>query len=1000
MCYPAGHVTRVVTAAVSALLLMALLIATARAEEAPTLKGVALIIGQSRYAHVTPLANPATDARAVNGLLTALGFDTRTVTDRDADKLKRDLDRFAEDAEGADVALLYYSGHGIEAGGENYLIPTDADPSSLDEAGERLVPLSKIMDRLKRGVPVTILLLDACRTNPFPPNAALKISKQASSTPLSPIGLGAPRGMRVVEEQAPTDNLGMVIGLAAEPGRAALDGEPGGNSPYAAALLRHFSAIKGEEFGTVMRMVTEEVYLATKTRQRPWINESLRRLLYFGGAGQDAGGESGLITQERRHLLLTITDLPLAKRQQVEAIAEKDGVPLDALFSVLRSLGETDMPDDPVALDKFLRKQAETLRKMAADRNALRSDNARIAQFVSAADRATDQGAIATARSFLDQAVAIVEQGQMSADDTGGDTTERRITDAAVYGLRAKTASLGLDYLAAANDYGRAFELIEKKNNALAWDYKFEAGNMLFAQGDTRKDTGSLKRAVQAYETALSFISQKYDSRNWARTQLNLGNTLQALGENEMGSDKLLQAAAIFKAALVVISREIDPVGWSMAQTGLGGALQLLGDREAGSESLNQAVSAYRAGLEAISREENPIHWGTVQHNLGVTLFTLGQREAGTATLHEALEAYRAAMQELSRDKFPDEWARAQNNLGNALRVLGEREGGTDRLQDAVAAYRAALEIEMRAKMPLRWAVTQSNLGTALRSIGERENGTQSLEESVAAYHAALEELTPDLAPLDWSMAQNNLGNALTTIGQRDGNIVRFKEAVAAFRGALQQRSREQTPTLWAQTQNNLASALALIGQQENDTASLEKAAAAFRAVMQVRTRADAPYQWALAQSNLGSVLQELGEQRNDVSLLTDAVSAHRSALLELTRERVPQEWSKVQNNLGNALRSLGERETGTRSLKQALTALRAALEERSREQSPYQWARTQVNIGLTLLTLSKRGGGNKVADAAIAAFKEALSVFQEANATRDIARVANLLAEAHALKR
>jgi hypothetical protein len=82
------------------------------------------------------------------------------------------------------------------------------------------------------------------------------------------------------------------------------------------------------------------------------------------------------------------------------------------------------------------------------------------------------------------------------------------------------------------------------------------------------------------------------------------------------------------------------------------------------------------------------------------------------------------------------------------------------------------------------------------------------------------------------------------------------------------------------------------------------------------------------------------------------------------------------------------------------LTALRAALEERSREQSPYQWARTQVNIGLTLLTLSKRGGGNKAADAVIAAFKEALSVFQEANAPRDIARVANLLAEAHALKR
>ena len=76
-------------------------------------------------------------------LLTDLGFDARSVTDRDADKLKRDLERFVEDAEGADVAFLYYSGHGIEAGGENYLIPIDADLSSLDDAGETLVPLSR-----------------------------------------------------------------------------------------------------------------------------------------------------------------------------------------------------------------------------------------------------------------------------------------------------------------------------------------------------------------------------------------------------------------------------------------------------------------------------------------------------------------------------------------------------------------------------------------------------------------------------------------------------------------------------------------------------------------------------------------------------------------------------------------------------------------------------------------------------------------------------------------
>ena len=83
-------------------------------------------------------------------------------------------------------------------------------------------------------------------------------------------------------EPASNESLGTVIGFAAEPGQPALDGDKGSNSPYAAAILRHLSAMQGEEFGLVMRMVTEEVYLKTKTQQRPWVNESLRKQLFFG----------------------------------------------------------------------------------------------------------------------------------------------------------------------------------------------------------------------------------------------------------------------------------------------------------------------------------------------------------------------------------------------------------------------------------------------------------------------------------------------------------------------------------------------------------------------------------------------------------------------------------------------------------------------------------------------------------------------------------------------
>ena len=86
-----------------------LLVLPGAAEDGRPLRGVALVIGQSDYSHVAPLANPKNDARDIEKLLEDLGFDVTGVTDRDSRKLKRDLERFAEDAEGADVAVIYYS---------------------------------------------------------------------------------------------------------------------------------------------------------------------------------------------------------------------------------------------------------------------------------------------------------------------------------------------------------------------------------------------------------------------------------------------------------------------------------------------------------------------------------------------------------------------------------------------------------------------------------------------------------------------------------------------------------------------------------------------------------------------------------------------------------------------------------------------------------------------------------------------------------------------------
>ncbi|MGE3876128.1 MAG: caspase domain-containing protein, partial [Parvibaculaceae bacterium] len=180
--------------------MMACAVFPAPAQDKQALRGVAMVVGNSAYKHLLALANPANDARAVEMLLSALGFQTELASDRDARRLQRDLDIFVEDAAGADVAILYFAGHGIEAGGENFLVPVDADLSALDAASERLIPLSKYVRELQKTVPVTIVLLDACRTNPFPADPMVRLNAGIAPVAMAAGGLGESRSATPLDD--------------------------------------------------------------------------------------------------------------------------------------------------------------------------------------------------------------------------------------------------------------------------------------------------------------------------------------------------------------------------------------------------------------------------------------------------------------------------------------------------------------------------------------------------------------------------------------------------------------------------------------------------------------------------------------------------------------------------------------------------------------------------------------------------------------------------------
>lgn len=976
----ARHGTTAWRVAAATLAVVGMLLFAARAEEPPSLKGVALVVGQSKYQHIAALPNPANDAREMVRLLSDLGFDARSVTDRDARKLKRDLERFVEDAEGADVAFLYYSGHGIEAGGENWLVPVDADVSSLADAGENLVALSSVLDELKRTVPVTILLLDACRTNPFPPGSLVSKAPGEPGAAVASEGLVPVRGARALAGDAPAaENLGTVIGFAAEPGRPALDGEIGGNSPYAAALLRHLGAMDGVEFGAVMRMVTEEVYLDTGARQRPWVNESLRRLLFFGVRQPAPEGEDGAITGERRQLLLTISDLAAASRTQVEAVAARDGVPLDALFGVLRALGTTKMPDDPDELESLLESQAGRLRTMIAEREALRVDDPEIVRLTEAAGRAIGQGAIVTARKFLDEAVKAIEKDAGAVDAAEEAIKQKRIADAAVYAQRAAASALAFDFAAAAEDYGRAFRLVEKWDEKLKWNYRNLEAEALQAHGAATGNRGALKRAVEAYRAILRFLPDDEPTRDWAITRNNLAVVLQTLGELETGTKSLEEALGIFRESLAVFEREADWLNWSAAQNNIGNTLLRLGQREAGTARLEEAVEAFRAALRHRDRTAVPLDWAATQNNIGIALFSLAERETGPARLVEAEAAYRSALEEYTRERAPLQWAMVQNNLGNTLVALGQQGDRTEPFEKAAEAFRAALEVRTREHFPMLWASSMLNLGNAYGNVGRLAAGTAALERAAEAYRGALEVFTREQSALDWASAQNNLGSVLQTLGQRNSDVGRIEESVAAFRAALEEYTRARVPLDWAMANFNLGNSLLIAGQFRDDPELLRQALAAYRSALEVYRKDATPRQWAFAQAGIGGALQSLATHQDPVATLKESVEARRAALEVLTRAAAPLEWAKAQNGLGTCLLNLSNFTGDAGLLPEAMAAFEASTEVFTRDSQPLQWAFAVNNIGDVHWSLAARGGGAAEYEAALERFETAKEGFVEA---------------------
>ena len=301
-------------------------------------KRVALVIGNSDYQHAPRLANPANDSAAMSDMLRNAGFDVvQLKRDLTATEMRRALRDFADAAFDADFAIIFFAGHGIEIDGTNYLIPTDAMLERDVDVPDEAVPLDRLLSVVEPARKLRLVILDACRDNPFAKGMRRTVASR-----------GVARGLARVEPAG----INTLVAFAAKTGSTVADGDSV-NSPFTAALVRYLTR-PGLDIRKAFGFARDEVLKATNSRQEPFIYGSL-------------GGEDFALVPAPEPR----SDTPPAVRQDYE-LAERVGT-LEAWDSFLSSYPDgfytrlAQAQRNKLLAEQARRTATETARQVEAD---------------------------------------------------------------------------------------------------------------------------------------------------------------------------------------------------------------------------------------------------------------------------------------------------------------------------------------------------------------------------------------------------------------------------------------------------------------------------------------------------------------------------------------------------------------------------------------------------------------------------------------------------------
>jgi uncharacterized caspase-like protein len=242
---------------------------------------VALVIGNGKYRNFEPLDNPANDARGVAEALRGAGFKVIQRIDATRDDMSAALGEFEQELRHTDVALFYYAGHAAQVDWRNFMVPVTANLDAQKAGADNLVgqvaqeamDLAEVLDGMGNGkARINIVVLDACRDNPFTTKAIALSRSLSRSTGGKPIAVG----VGLAQSFAPP---GTFLAYSTAPGQVASDGT-GRNSPYSDALIKAL-AVPGLKLEDVFKQVRNSVATATRQEQIPWDNSSVFGDFYF-----------------------------------------------------------------------------------------------------------------------------------------------------------------------------------------------------------------------------------------------------------------------------------------------------------------------------------------------------------------------------------------------------------------------------------------------------------------------------------------------------------------------------------------------------------------------------------------------------------------------------------------------------------------------------------------------------------------------------------------------